>query len=59
MADFYIVTVEDAQDGTFWDDPEETLSLTDAERLAERKKKPPGHVAGIYECHFVKAVGDA
>ena len=54
MADLYIVTVEDEQDGTFWDDPDGYDTLQDAKLAAIKKKPPMGYVAAVYECRLVE-----
>lgn len=54
MADLYIVTVEDDQDGTFWDDPDGYDTLVEAKAAAIRKKPPRGYLAVVYACQVVE-----
>lgn len=56
MADLYIVTVEDEQDGMFWDDPDGYYSLTDAQVAARKKRPPEGYVAAIYSCTLIETL---
>ena len=56
MADLYIVTVEDEQDGTFWDDPDGYDSLREARLHALKKRPPNGYVTAIYSCQLVETV---
>jgi len=48
MSDLYIVTVEDAQDGTFFEDPEGFDNAWQAKEYAAKQAIPNGHVVAVY-----------
>jgi hypothetical protein len=58
MADFYLVTTEDVQDGMWFDDPREFNSEREAREFAAKRQPPENHCFGIYRCELVTMVRD-
>ena len=59
MSDLYIVTVEDAQDGTFFEDPEGFDSVWQAKEYAAKQAIPNGHVVAVYRCDMIESFENA
>ena len=47
----YLVTVEDKEDGVWWDEPAGFDALEDAKRYADEILPPEGHEAVIWRCY--------
>lgn len=53
MADLYLVTVEDADNGIFYEDPEGFDTEREAREYAAKQSMPVGHIVGIYRCELI------
>lgn len=46
----FLVTIEDKEDGTWWDDPHGFDTMQDAKRYADECQPPEGYEAAIWVC---------
>ena len=55
MSTLYIVTVEEAEDGAFYEEPVGFDSEADALAYATKQPAPKDHVVAVYDCHLIKS----
>lgn len=53
MSDLYIVTVENADDGAFFEDPQAFDTEQEARAYAKKQPMPVGHVVAVYSCDLI------
>lgn len=52
----YLVTVEDNDDGTWWDEPNGFDSRYAADEYIKKLKPPSGYSIVLYSCHEMRTI---
>jgi hypothetical protein len=51
----YIVTVENAEDGIFYEEPQGFDTANEARTYASKRPIPHGHIVGVYRCDMIES----